>query len=453
LRRPLPEQSDANRTKAISYAGYRALVDLLQPSQTTVFDPLMATLGFDPNDTSTDVSTPQGIGNVACAAVLDFRHHDGSNQLGDLAPGAYSDYTGYQPVNAPSTVPVNPATISNPDHWQPLTYVDATNTLVTQVFAAPFWTLVKPFALTSGSEFRQLEAQYGPALYGSQTYRLQAQQLVDLSANLTDAQKMIAEYWALGPHSEQPPGHWDLVAQYVSARDHHTIDDDAKMFFIVTNAIFDAGIASWDAKRAWDSIRPVSAIPYLFNGQTIRSWGGPGKGTVEMDGSQWIPYQAATFPTPPFASFTSGHSTFSAAGAEVLKLFTGSDRYGDSVSFQPGTSKYDPGFAPKSVVTLKWPTFSDAADQAGISRRYGGIHFQSDDYAGRCVGRLVAMQAWRNAQFYFNGGSFHRSGEDRESRDHRESWFDTSAWAGQGQCPATWSGQPPDIHWWSERLR
>jgi vanadium-dependent haloperoxidase-like protein len=118
-----------------------------------------------------------------------------------------------------------------------------------------------------------------------------------------------------GPNSEQPPGHWALFAQFVSARDHHTIDDDVKMFFVLSNAIFDAGIAAWDAKRTYDSVRPVTAIPLLFRGTTIRTWGGPGKGTVEMDGSQWIPYQAVTFPTPPFPDYVSGHSTYSAAAA------------------------------------------------------------------------------------------------------------------------------------------
>jgi len=73
-------------------------------------------------------------------------------------------------------------------------------------------------------------------------------------------------------------------------------------------------------KRHFDSVRPVTAIPFLFHGQQIRAWGGPRKGTITMDGSQWIPYQLSTFPTPPFPEFMSGHSTFSAAGAEILRL-------------------------------------------------------------------------------------------------------------------------------------
>ena len=71
----------ANQNKAISFAAYRATVDLFPVDKATVFDPLMANLGYDANDTSTDTTTPSGVGNVACAAVLNFRHNDGSNQL------------------------------------------------------------------------------------------------------------------------------------------------------------------------------------------------------------------------------------------------------------------------------------------------------------------------------------------------------------------------------------
>jgi PAP2 superfamily len=178
---------------------------------------------------------------------------------------------------------------------------------------------------------------------------------------------------------------------------------DVKMFFALTNAVFDAGIAAWDAKRAFDSVRPVTAVPYLFHGTQIQSWGGPGQGTIWMDGSQWIPYQPSTFPTPPFPEYISGHSTFSAAGATILFLWTGSDQFGDSVTFPPGSSTIEPGITPKNQVTLQWRTFTDAANEAGISRRYGGIHFKAGDLVGRAVGDLVGLQAWARAQVYFNG--------------------------------------------------
>lgn len=102
LRRPVLERTDANKQKAISYAAYRALVDLF-PSQKASFDAQMVTLGYDITDSSTDATTPSGIGNTVSNALLTFRHTDGSNQLGDLHTGAYSDYSGYVPKNAPDT--------------------------------------------------------------------------------------------------------------------------------------------------------------------------------------------------------------------------------------------------------------------------------------------------------------------------------------------------------------
>jgi len=402
LRRPAAERTLANKQKAVSFAAYRALVDVFPSDKASVYDPLMANLGYDPNDLSTDTTTPQGIGNVVCAAVLNFRHHDGSNQLGDLHPGAYSDYTGYVPVNAPSTVPVDPATISDPNSWQPLTYNNGVM-VITQGFLGAQWFNVVPFAMPSGDEFQAFEALFGPAKYGTPAYQQQAQELVTFSAALTDKQKMIAEYWANGPHTETPPGHWDLFAEFVSARDHHTLDDDVKMFFALTNACFDAGIAAWDGKRAFNSVRPASAIPYLFHGQTIRAWGGPGKGTISMDGSQWIPYQPSTFPTPPFPEYISGHSTFSAAAATVLTLWTGSNYFGGSVTFPAGSSVIEPGLTPAAPLTLQWATFSDAANEAGISRRYGGIHFLAGDLVGRAVGTLVGAQTFAKAQGYMSG--------------------------------------------------
>jgi hypothetical protein len=268
---------------------------------------------------------------------------------------------------------------------------------------------VTPFALSSADEFLPFIASSGPALYGSDTFVQQAQDLITLSANLTDEQKLIAEYWADGPRSELPPGHWDLFAQFVSARDHHSLDADAKLFFVLTNAIFDVSIAVWDAKSVFDSVRPVTAIPYLFQGQQILAWGGPGQGTIAMDGSQWIPYQADTFPTPPFQEYISGHSTFSAAGAAILRLWTGSDRLGASVTFESGSSRIEPGITPESPVTLSWSTFTEAADEAGISRRYGGIHFELADLVGRATGRLVARKAWTRGLALF--------GREREDHD------------------------------------
>jgi hypothetical protein len=137
----------------------------------------------------------------------------------------------------------------------------------------------------------------------------------------------------------------------------------------------------------------------------VLAWTGPGRGTQFIDGQDWQPYQADTVVTPPFPEYISGHSTFSAAGAEILKRFTGSDTFGASYTALAGSSKFEPGITPAQDVTLSWATFSEAADEAGLSRRYGGIHFQDGDLVGRSLGRLVGAQAWEKALSYFNGSA------------------------------------------------
>ncbi|MDQ3570089.1 MAG: hypothetical protein M3396_05575 [Actinomycetota bacterium] len=123
LRRPAKERNVANKATAVSFAAYRAAVDLFPKSRSAVFDPLMARLGHDPSTTTNHTATPASVGNVACRAVLDYRHRDGANQLGDEPGGApgvgYSDYTGYVPANAPMDTrsPFDPPTVVDPDRW------------------------------------------------------------------------------------------------------------------------------------------------------------------------------------------------------------------------------------------------------------------------------------------------------------------------------------------------
>lgn len=391
LRRPVAERTAENKKRAMSFAAYRTLADLFNGNANIGL--FMQQLAFDTTDRSTDISTAAGVGNAVAAALLDFRHHDGSNQLGDLAPGSYADYTGYVPVNSPSQ-------IVDPNHWQPLLVSDGQGGTRTQKYIAPHWGNVTPFALTSGSQFRPASV---PNLYPSAGYTQQVLEIIDYSAHLTDEQKTIVEYWADGPNSELPPGHWALFGQWVSRRDNHTVDDDARMFFALSNALLDASIAVWDCKRVFDYVRPITAVRFLMAGQDIQAWGGAFKGTQTIKGDEFQAYQIGGQPTPAFPEFSSGHSAFSAAGAEILKSFTGSDTFGNSVTKKAGTSPVEPGAVPATDVTLSWDTFSAAADQAGMSRRYGGIHFREGDLQSRAMGRKIGAQAWLKAQQYFAG--------------------------------------------------
>jgi hypothetical protein len=365
------------------------------PARQEIFTAKMASL-YGPEFAS-DTTAPATVGFTAAQAVLDYRHGDGSNQT-----NGYADTSGYSPVNSWDQ-------LVDPDHWQPLCVPlpapGATDCPAQQKFATPHWRDVTPFALTSPSQFRP---DHGPAvtvLKGkpSDAFRKEVDQQLTFSAGLTDLQKVIAEYWEDPPGSETPPGHWNLFAQWVSRRDHHSLDTDAKVFMALNNVLLDAAITAWDAKRQWNSVRPITAVRWLKKGQLIQAWGGPYQGTRTIRGEDWQPYQPAGFPTPPFAEYLSGHSTFSAAAAELLKDMTGSDTFGLSVTIPAGSSTVEPGAVPASPVTLSWKAFSGAADQAGISREYGGIHFNDGDFEARKAGQDVGLQAWYKAKTYFNG--------------------------------------------------
>jgi hypothetical protein len=391
LRRPTAEQGPAEKAAAMSYAAHLAAVDLF-PHQVASFDEQLRDQGFDPANASTDTTTPAGVGRVACQSVLDFRHRDGANQLGDQPASSgipYSDYTGYVPVNGPDRV-------SDPDRWQPLQVATASGTTVQQ-YLTPHWNRVAPFAVDP----QALSHVTGPNRFGTAGYQLQADEILGLSAGLTDEQKAVAEYWADGTGTAFPPGHWMLFGQFCSLRDAHSLDMDVKMFFALANAMLDASIVTWEEKRHFDSVRPITAVRYLYRDRRVRAWAGPYQGTREIDGARWRPY----LPTPPFPEYVSGHSTFSSAGAEILRLVTGHADFGATVTVPAGSSKIEPGTTPAHAVVLSWPTFDTAATEAGFSRRLGGIHFTAGDLNGRTAGRKVAAVVWAKAQQYFLGAA------------------------------------------------
>ena len=97
-----------------------------------------------------------------------------------------------------------------------------------------------------------------------------------MNANLTLEQKAIVEFMRAGPGSTGPAGHRLRFAQDVSRRDNYALDQDVKLFFCVANVVHDAFIASWDAKRHYDSGRPYWWVRQYYKGQKIRGWAGPG---------------------------------------------------------------------------------------------------------------------------------------------------------------------------------
>jgi len=381
-RRPASEQTLKNKEIAISYAAYRTMLEYYF-SDSVLLTKKMIEFGLDPTDVSTDPTTAVGIGNLAAKAVIEGRHNDGSNENGSHNNGGarYSDYTGYKPVNTADV-------LTDLGRWQPKYFSDGKGGKFAPACLTPHWGNVKPLALTSGDQFRPGP----PPALGSKQLEDEVKEVVDLQANLTSEEKGLVEFMRDGPKSVQQAGHWFIFAQNVSLRDKHTLDEDVKMYFLVEMAAMDAFIAAWDAKMHYDYVRPYTLVHDYFKEKVIQAWGGPDKGWISMKGDQWRPYSPDTFLCPPFPSYVSGHSCVSGACSEALRLFTGSDEFGEEVKIVPGllTEPSKVG----DTITLKFPTFTETAEMAGRSRVLGGYHIQADNVEGLNLGRKVAGHVW-----------------------------------------------------------
>lgn len=465
--------SDADKEKAMSFAAITVLRNLFPDMEDLYVSVMQDRYGFSLTD---DGSREAQIGIDAAEDLLALRANDGSNQA-----NGYVDTTGYTPFN-PDPTQINDITRWTPENV-PIDPEDAVP--AEQSFLTPQWLEVEGFALpqnpdgsTDFSTLRPVAPQpfftqefsdatlnfdektitlgsdatigginylagetipVDKSLIGqviNQGFIDQAQDVIDTSANLTDREKIIAEFWEDGGGTAFPPGTSMAFAQFVSARDGNSIDDDAKLFFIMGNAVNDAGIATWEAKVEYDYARPVRVIRDLGElgligemgvdentgetGFVIEAFGGfnedgTGRGTQTILAENFITFQLPNGnPSPPFAEYTSGHSAFSASGATVLRLYTGSDAFGGSVTFEPDSLIFESG-VPETETTLAWATFSEAADEAGLSRLFGGIHFDEGDLNGRQLGRDVGTAAFDNAQAFFDGSA---TDEDRPFYDN-----------------------------------
>ncbi|MCP9199102.1 vanadium-dependent haloperoxidase [Gramella sp. GC03-9] len=383
-RRPEQERTLSNKEIAISYAAYRAMNEYYF-SDKELFTSFMEELGLDPDNTSLDPTTPEGIGNLAAKAVIEARKGDGANQYAEENGSngkAYFDYTGYKPVN-----PVD--SNNDPNRWQPKYFSDGQGGRFAPACLTPFWDRVEPISLQSGDQFRPGP----PPMMGSEQLKLEVEEVVEMQANLTDYEKALVEFMRDGPQSVQQAGHWLKFAQDVSVRDNHTLDQDVKMYFYNQVVAMDAFIACWDSKMHYDFARPFALVHEHFADKKIKGWGGAGKGMIEMEGIEWRPYSPDTFLCPPFPSYVSGHSTISGGCAEALRLWTGSDEFGSEATMVAGalTEPENTG----DTITLKFPTFTETGEMAGISRVLGGYHIQADNIEGLELGRKVAREAWK----------------------------------------------------------
>ncbi len=468
---PAPEDVQAAREEAISYAAYRVLRHRFQNSpgvaiSYAAFDNLMANLGYDTGVTSLDYAggDPAALGNYIANCVINFGLQDGSNEQEVFANQHY------QPVNPPLVMafPGNPSMI-DPNRWQPLTlavFIDQNGNVIpinTPPFLSPEWGQVAPFALKPedrtiynrdgfdywvyhdpgpppyldttavggiSEEYKwnyclvscwsgQLDPtdsvlwDISPASSGNiQHYPTALEDYHDFYDLLGggdpgegyevnpktglpytpqwvprgDYTRVLAEFWADGPNSETPPGHWFTILNHVTEHPQFVkrfngkgpiledLEWDVKAYFPLAGALHDVAITAWGIKGWYDSPRPVSSIRFMAElGQSsdpnlpsyhpggitlipgyielveagdplagvtnehlgkikLKAWRGPDyvdNPQTDVAGVDWIlaenwwPYQRPTFVTPPFAGYISGHSTYSRAAAVVLTQLTG----------------------------------------------------------------------------------------------------------------------------------
>lgn len=327
----LKPSGPASTEAAVAGAAHRVLVNLF-PSQRAAFD---ATFESSLGGIADDLLRDRGVelGYSVADLVLSLRANDGASTTLPYIPSADSG-----------------AWRRTPPFFRPPDL--------------PHWGFVKPFALTSGSQFRPP----GPPPLNSARYAADLNQVKDLGAatsrTRTAEQTLIALFWADFTYTVTPPGHWNQIARQVAANQGLSLAQTARLFALLNIALADAGIATWDAKYAYNFWRPVTAIPQADLDEHPGTQADPG----------WTPLLV----TPSFPEYVSGHSAFSAAAATVLSLFLGTDH----VSFT-AISDSVPG------VVRSYTSFQAAADEIGMSRIYGGIHFLSGDLDGINLGRVI----------------------------------------------------------------
>lgn len=235
---------------------------------------------------------------------------------------------------------------------------------------SPQWPEVTPFAMTSGSQFRPS----GPPALDSAKYAEELNYVKEIgkidSLTRTPDQAEIAKFWANGAGTFTPPGHWNQIAEDASALTGNSLEDCAQLFALLNIALADAAIVCWDSKYQYNFWRPITAISQADKDNNPNTTADP----------QWQPLLT----TPPFPEYMSGHSTFSGAGEAVMNSVFGSDfGFGDK--------------GDKSINSLRtYENFGQAADESGMSRIYGGIHFMSANVDGLSSGRSLGNYVVQN---------------------------------------------------------
>jgi hypothetical protein len=340
----------ASPVAAAAVAGHRVASRLYKEAdELAVFDAaLIEALSSVPDGDSETLGVE--FGNQVGDAILSWRSTDGAGTRVAYTPGT-------EPGDWQRTFP---------DYYPPL---------------LPQWPSVTPFSMTSPDQFRPA----APPSLGTPEYAAAVDEVLRIggldSSERTQEQTEIALFWSDGGGTSTPAGHWNQIAADAAALVGSNFAENARLFAMLNVAMADAGIASWDAKYAYDLWRPIDAIRKAVlddNEATVQD-------------SSWTPLLR----TPPFPTYTSGHSTFSGAAEVVLTSLFGSDFH--FVSRADGHTGFTQRpLPPERILTREFDSFAEAAEEAGRSRVYGGIHFEFDSSAGLAAGRSIGTQVVAN---------------------------------------------------------
>lgn len=323
--------ADASAEAAACQAARDILVGLY-PDQKEMFDDRVVEL-LGPLADDEGFAAGREMGSAIAERVLELRTDDGSSRTVEH-PGSW-----------------------NPGEWKPTAPHFRAALL-------PQWGDVKTFALHSGTQFKPI----GPPEISSGMYARDWLEVRNLglsnSQQRTDEQSFIAEFWEGGQGTSTPAGQWNMIAQTISNQQELPFEENARLFAMLNVTLADSGISCWNAKYRFNFWRPIDAI---------READTDDNDSTHRD-ADWRPL----LDTPPFPSCTSGHSTFSGAAAESLAQFFGTDE----ISF---TAMSEDVAGERQFTSLQ-----HAAEEAGRSRIFGGIHYDFENVQGLAVGKKIA---------------------------------------------------------------
>lgn len=406
FKRPAKEHTRKNKNIAVLFALFRLYESSPHsfggPSGIPLYRTVIEEMGFDPDDRSTDLTTPIGIGNRAGADTARLLKIDGWNSEGDLTATQenylqpFQDYTNYTPKN-------NPWMLRFPLKWQPLLENNGRGFFFRQEHVTPYAGSAIAFSLTPDEvKKRTVKSPYerGSASVSKASrkdiklLRKNAKAVFRASSKLTEKQRLFAELFDNKAKAfrtkENPAGVGSIATAlrfFILGPGLDWSLDEEMIYGLGSNiASFDSMVTAWKEKRRVDAVRPTGqTMKFLFGDKKFKVWGGPGNGPVKIKAGEWEPY----IRTMPHSDFPSGSSCACSTIVEYALLSAkGRDEFPYSFTIPKGSSKVHPGQVPENDVEIKFNRLSEWAQVCGESRLWAGVHFPPAIEAGHqlCAG-------------------------------------------------------------------